>query len=127
MAAYYLDTSVFLHWVAKEGGAVAWLDGLGRGEELFSSTLLRLEAIRSVRRAGTDPSGLEPYFARVALVDLDQPVLSRAESLPGSLRALDAIHLATAGEVPGAVMVSHDKRLKDAAAELGTPVLDPVA
>jgi predicted nucleic acid-binding protein len=127
MAVYYLDTSVFLHWVAKEGGALAWFDGLGPGDELFSSALLRLEAVRSFRRAGTDPAGLEPYLARIALVELDRSVLARAESFSGPLRALDSIHLATVCEVHGATMVSHDKRLKDAAAELGTPVFDPVA
>ena len=56
-------------------------------------------------------------------VELTPPVLRRAErlllSLPMPLRALDALHLATALEAEAATMVTFDPRLRAAAAAQG--------
>jgi predicted nucleic acid-binding protein len=67
-------------------------------------------------------------LASIVLVRVDEPVLLRAAALRDpSLRALDAIHLATAlslGDDPEA-FVTYDARLARAAARQGMVVVHP--
>lgn len=66
---------------------------------------------------------------RVAQIGIGQPILEAAAELdPPALRTLDAIHLATAlslGPALGA-LVTYDRRLHGAAADLEIDVLSPV-
>ncbi|MDA2931329.1 PIN domain-containing protein [Acidobacteria bacterium AH-259-O06] len=66
----------------------------------ISSVLARVEVLRSLRRAAAPPTDYqrgEQVLARLALVRIDDGILATAAALdPPHLRALDAIHLATA-------------------------------
>jgi uncharacterized protein len=71
---------------------------------------------------------VDAVLARVALVDLDEPVRELAGRVGSpQLRALDAIHLATAlslGDDLGA-LCSYDRRLGDESERAGVRVLAP--
>jgi hypothetical protein len=75
----------------------------------------------ALRRART-------VLSRIALVDLDEDVVQRAATLdPVELRALDAIHLATAISLGGdlGALCAYDVRLGSAALSKTIEVLAP--
>lgn len=97
-----------------------------------SSVLARVEVLRAVRRGGGRNAPLEraeEVLDRIALVRLDEGVVESATRLPPvELRALDAIHLATALSIqpPVAAVVTYDDRLVAAAAAAGLEVRTPL-
>jgi uncharacterized protein len=128
----YFDTSALTKLVIKEpetDALVAWLDqytDLPKG----SSMLSRTELPRAVR-AGGDMAYLR---AQLILGDLLQApltpdLLDAAGALPGALRSLDAIHLATALRLRDGLhwLVGYDHRLLDAARQAGPPAVSPGA
>lgn len=92
----YLDTSVALAHVLGEDRAPP--DSLW-DEVLVSSRLLEYEMWARIHSYGLgSPHGeaARALLARVALVKLETPVLSRAlEPFPQPVRTLDALHLST--------------------------------
>src|SRR5712691_10114589 len=85
-----------------------------------SAALLRVELLRTVRRAGLPRfvTDARRQLASIHLIRLDDDLLERAAHLePASVRPLDAIHLAAAlglGNEPGAI-VTYDARMGSAA------------
>ncbi|MGH7758972.1 MAG: PIN domain-containing protein [Candidatus Dormibacteria bacterium] len=67
-------------------------------------------------------------LASIHLLHLDQAILDRASAVePGSLRSLDALHLASAlalGEQLGALL-TYDRRMIEGAMAIGIPVTSP--
>jgi predicted nucleic acid-binding protein len=125
--AAYLDTSAAVKLVIVEAESAAlrsWLCG----RLLTSSTLLRVELLRAVRPHGT--AALERaarLIQRLELIRIGRLILDRAAQLePAHLRALDAIHLASAGLLSAAVLVSYDDRLTRAAVQRGLAIASPV-
>ena len=95
------------------------------------SVVAEIETRRAVRRAGgpeRDAQRLEDVLSSIDAIELDQTIRWRAALVePSELRSLDAIHVASAlslGDELGA-FVCYDRRLSDAAAALGLPVLAP--
>jgi len=114
-----------------EPGSQALRRALARRPEVASASLLRTEAIRTLRRSGNAavvPQALR-LFRSVHLVTLDEPLLDRAGGLdPPELRSLDAVHLAAAmalGPDLGMMFV-YDVRLRQAAVACGLPVGAPI-
>ena len=65
---------------------------------------------------------------RVTLIAIDDEILEVAARMePGSLRSLDAIHLATALRVADELeaIVTYDRRMVEGAQALGLPVASP--
>jgi predicted nucleic acid-binding protein len=129
--AAYLDSSAFVKLVVAEPGSQALRRALARWPEVASASLLRTEAIRSLRRSGNVavvPQALR-LFRSVHLVTLDEPLLDRAGGFdPPELRSLDAVHLAAAmalGPDLG-IMFVYDVRLRQAAEACGIPVGAPI-
>ncbi|MDR1189166.1 MAG: type II toxin-antitoxin system VapC family toxin [Bifidobacteriaceae bacterium] len=126
--AYYLDTSVLLHVVyADSPAAVRWF---AEREPLtmLSSVLLRLEAVRALRRDGLPPKAADAHLSHVALCSVDPDVMQYAEQIPYPLRSLDAIHLGTLMAVsPTLTLASHDANMLAVAAKLGLRTVDPLA
>lgn len=87
------------------------------------------EAIRACSRYGSERAKeARAWLEGVALLPLDDTVLDIATSLPpASVRALDALHLATALTVRDEIgaFFTYDQRLREAAAEHGLPVVGP--
>jgi hypothetical protein len=126
----YLDTSAFLKLVVRESESHALLTALVRWPDRASASLLRTEAVRTLRRAGQEAAvgPARRLFEGMLLVRLDEPLLDRAGELnPQGLRSLDAIHLAAAlalGPDLG-VFLTYDSRLADAARAVGLAVAAP--
>jgi uncharacterized protein len=129
-AVAYLDTSAFVKLIVAEPESAALRRAVSRWPQRASSTLLRTETIRALRRSGN--SGQLPAARRllrgVSMIRVDEPLLDRAADLePGELRTLDAIHLASALEIGQdlGVMIAYDVRLKAAAQAYGLAVESP--
>lgn len=126
----YLDTSAFVKLVIVEPESASLRRFLARWPERTSSTLLRTEAIRALRRSGHDAhlGAARRLFRAMQLVRADEPLLDRAGEIdPRGLRSLDAVHLVTAlalGSELG-VVITYDQRLGDAAVRRGLAVESP--
>ena len=94
-----------------------------------TSVVGRIELMRAVRRGHPSAVGrVSELLARISSIPLDDAVAQSAARLaPPSLRALDAIHLATALSLERrlGVFIAYDRRLLDAAEALGLPTLTP--
>lgn len=125
----YLDSSAFLKLVLMEAESAALTRWLESWPRRASSRLLRLEALRTIRRHRPDlvPEMRAPLL-RVGLIGISEGILEVAATLePPVLGSLDAIHVATAmalGAELGA-LVTYDRRMIEAAEHLGLPVASP--
>jgi predicted nucleic acid-binding protein len=102
---------------------------LAEWEEYVSSALLAVESIRACARYGVEfAREASAWLEGIALLAMDDPVLDEATSLgPPALRSLDALHLATALSIQDdlGAFFTYDKRLAEAAAEHGLPLVQP--
>jgi predicted nucleic acid-binding protein len=129
----YLDTSAFVKLVVREEGTAemrAWADAeVGRAGALWSSDLLRTEAVRTARRAQPEAlSAVRDRLDRMALIVLTTDTFRLAAEInPTSLQTLDAVHLAAAlalgDDLDG--VVTYDERMAESAQALGIPVVQP--
>ncbi len=126
----YLDTSAFLKLLVAEPESTALRRAISRWPQRASSSLLRVETIRALRRSGNAEHvpAARRLLRGVSLLRIDEPLLDRAADLePGELRTLDAIHLASALALSQdlGVMIAYDIRLQAAAQAYGLPVESP--
>ena len=120
----YLDTSVALAQLLAEDKIPP--KELWR-ETLISSRLLEYEVwtrIHARRLSASHGENVRTLLARVSLLELAPPVLSRAlEPFPSPVRTLDALHLASIeflrSRGQDLLLASYDERLTEAAARLG--------
>lgn len=135
MALFYADASALVKLVRDEAESDA-LRAYLEGADLVSSELVLTEVPRAVRRAAAlDPDlSLDLLLDRagqlldaVALATLDQALLAGAGALAEpALRALDAIHVATAvGLHPVDAFVTYDERQAAAARLAGLRTTAP--
>jgi predicted nucleic acid-binding protein len=93
------------------------------------SEILAVEAFRAAVRIGGDaPAAASRLLRRVVLLPLSSEVRERACRIgTPELRALDAIHLATAlsQDAQTSAIFTYDKRLAQASADAGLRVLAP--
>ena len=127
----YFDTSAIVKLVVVEPESDALVRALARWPDRVSSALARVEVHRALWRAGASRAvhaRADAVLSALVLVRPDEPVLSQASSFKDPhLRALDAIHLATAltlGDDPDA-FITYDARLASAAAKLRLTVQHP--
>ena len=127
----YLDSSALVKLAITEPESPALTAWLGQSANAVrvSSPIVRVEVPRAVWRA--DPGSLPQAYAvvrRVRDIRMTASVLTRAAGArPVTLRALDALHLASALAIRHdlSAFVSYDKRLLTAAEEAGLPVASP--
>jgi predicted nucleic acid-binding protein len=132
----YIDSSVILRILFREPNPVeVW----GKWDSAFSSTLWRVEALRTVDRlrlagdlSDEDVADLVREIRIVhetlAIYPLSERILQRAsESFPTVVGTLDAIHLATALAIrevePIDLLLTHDGQLATAARSVGFTVI----
>lgn len=130
MRALYLDSSAFVKLVVAEAESAAVRTFLAdRDARRVSSALLRTESLRAVRHLGPDAlATVREGLRRVDLIGIDDRILDAAGMLePRVLRALDAIHLATAMAVGDDLeaIVTYDERMVDGARLMGLPTATP--
>lgn len=125
----YLDTSAYVKLPLRELGHEGLRCELSRWSGFVSSMLLGVEAIRACARYGPGyAADARAWLGDVALVPIDDEVLDCAATLgPPGMRALDALHLATALTIEDEIgaLVTYDQRLAETAASHGLPVLCP--
>jgi uncharacterized protein len=124
----YLDASAFLKLVLDEPESPALEHAIAKWQ-WASSAILEVEAGLGVRgRQPASADAVRTLLGGVRLVDMDADIRAAAARLPDpGLRALDAIHLATAlslGERCGAFF-AYDDRLVAAARAHGLTVTVP--
>jgi predicted nucleic acid-binding protein len=126
----YLDASAVVKLLVREAETTALRRRLRSWPRRASSALLRVELLRTVKRAGVPRlmEGARQHLARIDLIRLDDDLLERAAEIePSKVRSLDAIHLATALGLGTdlAAVVTYDTRMSAAAQALGLPVIAP--
>lgn len=119
----YVDSSVFVaHLLAEDRRPPKefW------SGQLASSRLLEVEAWTRLNSRGMRRLGevLRTLLSRISVIEMDESVLVRAtEPFPIRVRALDAIHLASAEYLrtigQEVSVATYDARMGDAARQLG--------
>jgi len=126
----YLDTSAVVKLLVREAETAALRRWLRRRPRRVASTLLHVELLRAAKRAALPGLIVEArrLLGGITLVSMDTSILDRAAELdPGTLRTLDAVHLATALTLGSdlAAVVTYDHRMAEAARTLGLPIAAP--
>ncbi|MGI5127171.1 type II toxin-antitoxin system VapC family toxin [Pseudonocardia sp. CA-107938] len=123
-----MDTSALIKLVIAEDESVA-VDRYLDGADMLSSSLLVVEARRSIlRRAPDRLPQMDIVLTRVGTAEISAAIIESASRLPDPmLRSLDAIHLATALMVRDdlTAVLTYDDRLATAAASHGLTVESP--
>src|SRR3972149_5799730 len=127
--AVYVDASALVKVVATEEQSRALASYLGSRTQIASSRIVLVEVPPPFLRLGLQPSPKAvAILAAVIAIDVSPAIVQRAARLlPPELRALDAIHAATALELGSgiAAFVTYARRLAAAATALGLPVVSP--
>jgi uncharacterized protein len=135
VALFYADASALVKLVRQEAETSALRTFL-RGADVVSSELALTEVPRAVHRAASDDPRLplDPLMAQadavlqaLALIPVERPLLLAAGALAEPLlRALDAIHIASAITVlPVDAFVTYDERQAAAARLAGLRTVAP--
>jgi uncharacterized protein len=129
MPAIYLDSSAIVKLAIDEPESAALQRHLRGRRPLVSSALARAEVLRALMPRGE--VGIARGRVVLSVVEVQRVndrILNVAGSLqPGSLRTLDAIHLATAiglGRDLGQI-VTYDERMAEGARQLGLKAISP--
>lgn len=125
----YLDASALFKLVVTEPESEALREAVRAWPRRVTSRLAVVELIRSVRRAdpGREAAARRLLGGVTLLVDTNRVLVGATQLEPQTLRALDAIHVATALRVRAVLsaFVSYDQRQLEAADALGLPVASP--
>ncbi len=129
MAATYLDSSAIVKLAVREAESLALRRYLRRRGPLVTSSLSRTEVMRALLPGGGDAVAAgRKVLTRLDLVRINNRVLDEAATLlPIQIRSLDAIHLATAGQLGQdlGALVTYDDRMAEAAKHIGHRVVAP--
>jgi predicted nucleic acid-binding protein len=131
----YLDSCALVKLLRSEAESadlVAWLAERHQSPQV-SSVLAEVEMERALRRYQPDALHRLPVvLSKLHRIEIDPTIRAIAAAFPEPmLRSLDAIHLATAQALSGAVgvrliaFVTYDIRLADIAMAYGMPVAQP--
>ena len=127
----YLDSSALVKLVVEEAESAALQSRMGDWGHRVSSSIVEVEVLRAIRRVSGDVrvhDRARSILGELVLVEVDAVIRRVAATVdPPMVRALDAIHLATALGVAAelAAFVTYDQRLSAAASAAGLPVLVP--
>lgn len=125
----YFDTSALVKLVLMEAESAALQEAVGSWPRRATSRLSVVELIRTVHRA--DPDREEDARSLLTgltlLNDSDRTLATAARIEHSTLRALDAIHVASAHRIRSSLsnFVSYDRRQLEAAEALGLPTSSP--
>jgi len=125
----YLDASAILKLTVEEHESLALIDYLGERELAISTSVIaEVEVIRSLQRLRASRADQDDAMRGIYLLNLDADVRQEALRLkPHGLRALDAIHLATALSIGRRELefVTYDDRQAETARQAGLKVVQP--
>jgi predicted nucleic acid-binding protein len=125
----YLDASALVTLVTGRPDASELRDFLTRSPEMpmGTSTIGFIETVRTLDRVGNYPTALQDLLTDFTEILVTDEIRDAAATLPGSVRTLDAIHIASAQIIGDALafLVSYDKRMLDVAHSVGIPIAAP--
>lgn len=125
----YLDASALVTMVVQRRHATALRDFLNQhGTELTGTSVVGMvETVRACDQVGTYPNLLAKLVHEHKQIDLTKAVRDLAATMPGPVRALDALHIATAEQFGSELeaLVTYDKRMAEVARQRGLPVEMP--
>jgi predicted nucleic acid-binding protein len=125
----YLDSSALAKLVVHEAESSALRRYLRRRKRRATCGLARVEVVRAVRAHGAAAvAAARRILGGVDLIRLDDVLLDEASELGGgTLRTLDAIHLAAARSLRSdlVAVVTYDARMTSAATDLRLTVVAP--
>ena len=92
-----------------------------------TSTIGFVETVRALDRVGSYPTAMQDLLASFTEILVTDEIRDAAARLPGSIRTLDAIHVASALAIGDALasLVTYDKRMLDVARSAGIPAVAP--
>ncbi|MFA5774657.1 MAG: type II toxin-antitoxin system VapC family toxin [Ilumatobacteraceae bacterium] len=135
----YIDTSSFFKLLVLEDGTTTVEKLWAEADDIAAARLLQVEAHAALaqgRRLGHISSIaasnaldlLEVLWDEIIVVEQTSQIATQACELVSNLnlRALDAIHLASAIEVGASIVSSSDRRMVLAAQQIGLAVVDPL-
>ncbi len=125
----YLDASALVTLVSGRQYATELRDFLAArpGLPMGTSTIGFVETVRTLDRIGAYPDAMRDLVGAFTEILLTEEVRDAAALLPGEVRTLDAIHIASA-QIIGPVLnalVTYDKRMLDVARSVGLPAAAP--
>jgi predicted nucleic acid-binding protein len=123
----YFDASAIVKLGNVERESQALIDYLGAGKVWAGTSVIAdVEVRQTLHRLKSFGANTEEHVRGFFLVELSKDIRDRAVMLGSKLRALDAIHLATAMALDDDVdVVTYDDRLASAAREHGLRVVQP--
>lgn len=128
---FYVDSSALVKLVIEETESSELEHHVGDEVALATSRIALVEVPRATRIANPSEK-VQQETTRLLdaclLVDVNDRVLKDAAALASrTVRALDAVHLATALYIDADELVAYDRRLVDAAAAQGLSTASPGA
>lgn len=129
MSGVYLDASALAKLILVEAESAALRSFLRSHPQRFTNRVAEVEVARAVRRLpASEGAPIADAFDGTEVIELDAALAARAGAVePAALRALDAIHLASAMSMGGELdaFVTYDARQADAARARGLTVESP--
>jgi predicted nucleic acid-binding protein len=124
----YLDASALVTFIVQRRHAEALDRFLAtRSARTCTSTIGFVETVRTCDQIGDFPGLMATLLRDHTEIQLTSAIRDAAANVPGTVRSLDAIHVASA-DVLGPeliALVTYDRRMADAAHEAGLPVAIP--
>lgn len=125
----YLDASALVPLLARHTYAKELREFLASRPvmPMATSTLGFVETVRTTDRIGDYPNLMRDLISGFTEILLTEEVRDAAAHLPGVLRTLDAIHVASAQVLGDSLdtLVTYDKRMLDVARAEGLPAEAP--
>ena len=124
----YVDASALIKLVVVDVESAQMLRWYVESERVVTSRVGIVETRRAASRHPHDRDELQLLLTSVEVIEFDERLAERAASVgPIFLRALDAIHLATALAFGSELeaFVTYDDRFAEAARAAGLPVVRP--
>ena len=128
MSRWYLDTSAAMKLMVEEAESDALARAIDEeGPDLVASLLIETELRRAAQRAPTlTQIGVTDLLSSISIYELSSSLFAEAGLLPGAgLRSLDALHLVAAIRLGVDRVVTYDRRMAEAATELGLSAVSP--
>ncbi|MFH8476165.1 type II toxin-antitoxin system VapC family toxin [Streptomyces sp. NPDC018000] len=124
-----MDSSALITLLTGRAGAAelrAYLSDRP-GLPLATSTIGIVETVRQLDKVGSFPGSLSDLDGTVTEILLTEEVRDLATRVSRALRPLDAIHVASALVIGGALdsLITYDKRMLESAREEGLPAHAP--
>lgn len=129
----YADASALVKRAVDEPESAAlreWLSTHAGGEVIVATNRIgAVEVVRAAARVSEQARAAATAIVdTLALMEITRTAYAVAATLrPPSVRTLDALHVASAAEIPRlAAFLTYDARMAEAATHFGLPVVSPV-